>query len=95
MDAYKALIRWMAFFYMLDILIITQEWPIIDQLLRYWDENRRDFRLEGQTLIFCPKDIVLILGLSLNGIAIDIKKPFKSVFRTTHFINSEKECFGI
>lgn len=67
-------------FYMLDIPVITQEQAIIDQLLCCWDDSKRDFHLEGQTLIFSVENVALILKLPLDEIAIDLKKPFESVF---------------
>ena len=37
-------------------------------------------------MIFSAEDVALILGQSLNGIAIDMKKAPHSVVRNTHFV---------
>lgn len=68
--------------------LITQERAMIHQLLGFWDDNRKGFRLGGQLLVFCPEDITLILGALLNGKSMDFRKTNPSVLRTTYFQHS-------
>lgn len=58
---------------------------LLGQVLNLWDESKRGFRLGGLILIFYVNDIGLILGISLDGIVIDIKKVLETVVMITFF----------